>query len=201
LHTQREAAVRAAHPRLGGLILALSADPSTTTAWAKGAEGEQLVGRRLATLAEHGVASLHDRRIPGSLANIDHIALGPSGVFVIDAKRYAGQVRARPTGTVWRPGPDRLFVGRRDCTKLIAGMGRQVDAVSRALEDVGPVPIIPMLCFVEAEWPLIAKPLIIDGVWIGWRKAMAEVIIRPGPLTTEQVNAVATRLAKHLPPA
>ena len=31
---------------------------------------------------------MHDRRIRGTKANIDHIAIGPSGVWVIDAKRY-----------------------------------------------------------------------------------------------------------------
>ncbi len=40
---------------------------------------------------------LHDRRIPGSRANIDHIAIATSGVWVIDAKRYKGKVQvSRP---------------------------------------------------------------------------------------------------------
>jgi hypothetical protein len=34
------------------------------------------------------VAVLHDRRIPGSRANIDHIAIAATGVWVIDSKRY-----------------------------------------------------------------------------------------------------------------
>lgn len=37
----REAKVRAAHPRLGWMILALSSDPQSTTAWATGAVGEE----------------------------------------------------------------------------------------------------------------------------------------------------------------
>ncbi|MGN6132438.1 MAG: hypothetical protein ACTHOK_19050, partial [Nocardioidaceae bacterium] len=43
----REATVRAAHPRLGGVILALSSDPQSTTAWATGAVGEEKLGARL----------------------------------------------------------------------------------------------------------------------------------------------------------
>ncbi|HJQ41669.1 MAG TPA: nuclease-related domain-containing protein, partial [Jatrophihabitantaceae bacterium] len=94
-HGNREAAIRARHPRLGGLILALSDDPQSTRAWATGAEGE----RRVALAFEAaGIVALHDRRIPRSQANIDHIAISPSGVFVVDAKRYAGLVRKRDVG-------------------------------------------------------------------------------------------------------
>jgi hypothetical protein len=38
---------------------------------------------------------LHDCLIPGSRANIDHIAVGPTGIFTIETKNYAGTVRVR----------------------------------------------------------------------------------------------------------
>jgi hypothetical protein len=34
---------------------------------------------------------LHDRRIPGTRANIDHLAVTPTGVYVIDTKKYQGR--------------------------------------------------------------------------------------------------------------
>jgi hypothetical protein len=37
--------------------------------------------------------ALHDRRMPCSQANIDHIVLVPSGVWVIDSKRVRGRIR------------------------------------------------------------------------------------------------------------
>lgn len=83
----REARIRTAHPRIGGLVLALSDDPQSTTAWAVGARGEELLAKLLDGLVDEGVLTLHDRRIPGTQANIDHIAIAPSGVYVIDAKR------------------------------------------------------------------------------------------------------------------
>src|SRR4051812_22725653 len=72
---KRETRIREAHPRLGGLILAISDEPQSTTAWAKGARGEELLGRGLDTLSDRGVRTLHDRRIPRTKANIDHIAV------------------------------------------------------------------------------------------------------------------------------
>lgn len=40
---------------------------------------------------------LHDRRIPGSRANIDHIALAATGVWAIDTRRHVGELHvAKP---------------------------------------------------------------------------------------------------------
>lgn len=78
-------------------LLALSDDPQSTTAWAVGAQGEGLLAKRLDGLADQGVLTLHDPRIPGTRANIDHIAIAAPGVYVIDAKRY----KRRPA-CVWK---------------------------------------------------------------------------------------------------
>lgn len=61
---KREANVRAKHPRIGGLILALQPDPQSTTAWATGAEGKEKFGARLNAVVSDHVRVLHDRRIP-----------------------------------------------------------------------------------------------------------------------------------------
>ena len=41
---------------------------------------------------------LHDRAVPGGRANIDHIAVVPSGVWVIDTKHYRGRLEQRDLG-------------------------------------------------------------------------------------------------------
>ena len=63
--------------------------------------------------------------MPGSRANIDHLAVAPSGVHVIDAKRYKGKIEVR------KPffGDAKLFIGGRDKTKLVDGLERQAEAV------------------------------------------------------------------------
>lgn len=70
---KREARIRAEHPILGRLILALSDEPQSTRAWAAGARGEQVVAHWLDQLTPRGVLVLHDRRIPRTRANIDHL--------------------------------------------------------------------------------------------------------------------------------
>lgn len=149
---RREERIRSAHKRLGGLILAVSDDPQSTTAWSVGAAGEELLGARLDELAGDDVRVLHDRRVPRSSANIDLLAVTPTGAFVIDAKRYKGRSSLVVEGALIRPRVEKLMVGCRDRTKLVDGVLKQVQVV-RGIVGAG-VPARGVLCFVEADWPL-----------------------------------------------
>jgi len=95
--------------RIGGVVLALTEEPQSTRAWATGASGEE----KLATALD-GFSVLHDRRVPRTRGNIDHIVVAPAGVFVVDAKQYQGRIQIRNHGWFMRPD-ERLHVGRRDC--------------------------------------------------------------------------------------
>jgi hypothetical protein len=179
-HERREASVRARHKHLGGLLLALSADPQSTTAWATGAVGEQAIGQSLDKLREQGIAVLHDRRIPGTRANIDHLVISQAGVFVIDTKHYKGRVEQRDVGGFFRTDL-RLYVGGRDRTKLIAGMKPQVEVVRQALagRDVWrDVPVIAALLFMSDDnWSLLNfKPLRFGEVYALWGRALGKLI-------------------------
>jgi hypothetical protein len=91
---RREAKTRERHPRLGNLLLRVQSAPASETAWDTGAAGEEALAAHLAKTCPN-VIVLHDRRMPRSRANIDHLAVAPSGVFVIDAKRYTGKIEIR----------------------------------------------------------------------------------------------------------
>jgi Nuclease-related domain len=159
--------------RFGGLAVALSDERQTTKAWDRGAIGEERLGARLNALAGAGLAVLHDRRIPGSKANIDHIAITPGGIWVIDAKRYKGRPELKIEGGILRPRVERLLVGRRDCSKLVDGVLKQVDVVR---DLVGDVPVTGALCFVEADWPLIGGSFSTRGVHVLWPKRLAKLL-------------------------
>jgi hypothetical protein len=72
-----------------------------TRAWQRGAAGERHVARLLEPLVEHGWGVHHDLRVPGSKANIDHVVVGPPGIFVVDAKHYRGRLRLSHDGQLW----------------------------------------------------------------------------------------------------
>jgi hypothetical protein len=48
-------------------------------AWRRGAVGERRTARLLGQLERHEWAILQDLAVPGSPANIDHLAIGPGG--------------------------------------------------------------------------------------------------------------------------
>lgn len=200
---KREERVRAAHPRIGGFLLAISEEPQSTTAWAVGARGEALLGKGLDGLAPRGVHVLHDRRIPRTRANIDHIAVSSAGVFVIDAKRYKGRPTRQSVGGLFRPRVTLLMVGGRNQTKLVDGVHKQVALVRGALDAAGfaDVPVRGMLCFIESSWPLIGGSFVIDGVDVLWPKKAAEHLLAPGTLDEAMTDRVHRSLATAFPAA
>jgi hypothetical protein len=205
LSAQREANARQRYGRLGGIYLALTNESQSTRAWATGSRGERALGAYLEKLHnDSSIIVLHDRRIPGSRANIDHVAITRSGIFVIDAKNYTGKVQKINKGG-WFSTDLHLYVGRRDCTRLISGMTKQVEAVRAALaqpdaDDLTP-PIHPCLCFVDAEWSLFARPFTLAGVWIGWANALGARLTTAVPTGSAQTQAWARLITRSLPAA
>ena len=57
--------------------------------WNKGIIGESIVSNYLNQLPEEYVI-YNDVKFPGSYGNLDHIVIGPKGIFVIETKNYKG---------------------------------------------------------------------------------------------------------------
>jgi hypothetical protein len=198
-HDKREAILDQRFGRLSGLVKFLVDDPQSIRSWAKGSAGERELAEALQRRIGERAVLLHDRRIPRSSANIDHIAVASSGVWIIDAKTYKGRVEERDKGG-WFKVDQRLYVNGRDRTKLVGGLDKQRAAVLTALAGID-VKVHAALCFIEAEWSWFPKPFRIEGVWITWGKALSEMIAEPGPLSHDDVLRVANVLADSLPPA
>jgi hypothetical protein len=195
----REQRIRDKYPRLGGLIHALGDEPQSTTAWDKGARGEERLGKRLNELSSDRLHVLHDRRIPGSRANIDHLVVTPTGVYVIDPKRYAGRPHLRVEGGLLRPRVEKLIVGTRDCTKMVKGVLRQIDVVKGVIGEA--VPVHGVLCFIDSDWPLLGGSFTTGGVEVLWPKKLYPKLRTDGPFGIETVTEMHSRLASALPPA
>jgi len=155
-----------------------------------GIQGEQRVGEGLDNLKPHGYRVFHD--IQGDKFNIDHVVVGPTGVFVIETK-----TRSKPTGRKAKVKYD----GRR---VLVDGMApdrdpiKQVRAVSDYIRgiihrtDLNP-PIRPVVVF--PGWWVPERQSRKSQVWvlneqrlIGWLKEEAE------SLSPDEVTRIATLL-------
>jgi hypothetical protein len=196
---KREERILAKHPKLGGLILALSDERQSTTAWDVGAAGEERLGQGLDRLGSETVRLLHDRRIPKSRANIDHLAVTASGVYVIDAKKYRGRPHLKVEGGLLRPREERLLIGSRDCTKLVDGVLKQVGVV-RGLLDID-FPVHGVLCFVEADWPLIGGTFTTRGVQALWPRKLYPQLEAEGSFAADAIAKTHRKLAGALPAA
>lgn len=185
---------------LGRVVLALTEEPASTKAWASGAAGEEALGRALDGLAD--VTVLHDRQVPRTRGNIDHLVIAPAGIFVVDAKNHRGLVAVRDRGGFFRTDL-RLYVGGRDHSDLADGMGWQVDAVrvtlavSRLAELA---PVTPVLCFTRADWPWFRPPTSFRGVRLEGPTSLRRLVCGPRVIGAETVAALVRIVATAFPP-
>jgi Nuclease-related domain len=109
--------------------------PSTQArAWQRGATGERHTARLLDRLGRDGYVSFHDLTTPDSHANLDHLVLGPSGVFVIDSKQWTGHVHQSADGLVWH--------NHYRLDRTLATIRWQAETLGRLLG----VPVAPLVC-------------------------------------------------------
>ena len=176
-------------------------EPQPIAAWKTGAEGEEKLAKILQRrLANTDVTVLHDRRMP-SKANIDHVAVGPGGVTVIDAKNLQGAIRVVSEGGLLSPRVRVLRVGGRDRTSLLDGVERQVKSVEAALasEGLSDVPVRGALCFVNTDGlPMLSLPDI-RGILLVGPRAAVKLAARPGDLDVPSVNDLLAFLAQRFP--
>lgn len=80
LHNKREAHIDAKFGRFAGVIKFLTDDPQSITAWKKGSVGERKLAASLNENLGDRAILLHDRRVPRTKGNIDHLVVAGSGV-------------------------------------------------------------------------------------------------------------------------
>lgn len=181
--------------KVGSVAAALTPTPQHVKAWNQGAVGERKVGAKIdRVVSRHGVA-LHDRLVPGTKANIDHIIVTRHGIWVVDAKNYSGTPKRRNKGSWWRP-KHRLYVGPCDQTSLIDGVKKQLKVVSRYAPNI---PVRGCLSFVQADITTLPRSFKIDGITI-MRAGQLRSQIFAGPkiMTDAEVAAAAKQLNKYL---
>ena len=135
----------------------------------RGAEGERRVAAILDNLPDD-FAVFHDLQLPApSRSNVDHLVIGPHGVFTVDSKNFT-----YPVTLGVGKGADRLWTGRSpirlEATKW------ETSVVS----DLIGLPVDPFMCVFSPSLPLPVFDF--DGV----------KICHPNKLVTELVNATST---------
>jgi hypothetical protein len=141
--------------------------------WSRGAEGEEVVGRILEGLSPAGWHVLHD--VSFGRGNIDHVVVGPGGVFSVETKSHPG---------------------RRSVDRLDPKMLAQAYAEKKTLETVIEIEVQPLLVFSRA-YLIESMPAKRQGVTILPARMLDGFFARRRPmLSAEQAAGVHRRLAQ-----
>jgi hypothetical protein len=178
-------------PRLGLLLGGLPATaagwglrfrPSPdAVAWRRGAAGERRTARLLSHLERHGWAVLHDLALPRSQANIDHLVIGPGGVFTIDSKQYRGRLQLDPAGRLWH--------GRYSLAPALRAVSFEADQAAQVLPDPG-VAVVPVVAVHGSQVPW--GKVVSDGVPVLAATRLPSLLrALPAVLGPERVAALA----------
>lgn len=158
----------------------------------KGARGEERVARLLATLSDsydvfHGVATGE------GAGDLDHVVVGPCGVYVIETKNWTGRIEV---------ADGRILVGGREPDRPpLDQVARAANALRVWVRESGgeDVPVHPVVCFVADDH--LAAPVGVGGVLVcGARHLRALIQERTdGALSPVAQARLATALRARLP--
>jgi hypothetical protein len=169
-----------------GFLLRFRVSPETT-AWRRGAKGEQRTAGRLRRLGR-GWTVFHDLVIPGSRANADHLVIGSPGVFLIDSKHYRGRLTLTPEGSLW--------YGHHPLTGVLGTVRWEAAVLSQALGTT----VTPMLCVHGAQLPW--GELMAEGIPVLVADRVAVTLRALPPLLEEvQVSLLTEQVQRQLYPA
>ena len=163
--------------------------------WMIGHKTERQVAGTLAPLSACGYTFLHDRGWPGakrgSRAQIDHVLVGPGGVFVVDTKGWKDVTVAG----------GRIFRGQADVTDDLAGLADVGVSTEAALVELGLAPGEVRVVVVLAGSAMDPVPLASLGglVVVGERRASAFINGFGRRLTDRQLGVVLGAVNTHFP--
>ncbi|WP_245642676.1 nuclease-related domain-containing protein [Nonomuraea candida] len=167
---------------------------SSVPAWRRTSVAERRTEAQLRKLERSGYRTLHARAIPGSEAQIDHLVVGPTGVYAVDSEKWDKRLPVRvQMGKKLFHGPfdmkPRLTEAKWEATeasKLISeSFGREI-AVVPSLAIYGP--------------PVPWKIMSIRGVDVyQGERARKWITKRERALTTAEIDRIYSIAAEVLP--
>jgi Nuclease-related domain len=149
--------------------------------WRRQAAMQRRAAAVLLPLAEDGYLVLHDVALPGWLDGLDHLVVGPTGVWVV------GSWQGR-----------RLLPGGNPPPAIVRGLRGRAGAVAETLEGWARVPVRALLC-VHGPWPM--APRATDGVGVAAPGQLARVVRSSRAATAEDLEQATIRLLEVLRPA
>jgi hypothetical protein len=174
---------------------------STVEAWQKASAAERKTERQLRNLAKNGYEVLHARAVPRddegvSDGRIDHLVIGPSGVYAIDSEKWDKRLPVRTLSH------RKLFHGPINKKDRLDEARWEADQASKIISaQVGfEVPVQPSVAIYGPAIPWKVMRVRDVDVYSGGR-AKSYLRRRPTILTTTDVERISRAAEQSLPPA
>jgi len=161
------------------------ANKTAERAWRMGARGERFSGWLLDRLPE-GWHVFHDVPVGERGANIDHLVIGPAGVFTVNTKNLRGKIWVAPR-TLLVNGRKRDYL-----PKAVREAGRASRLLGEALRR--PIAVTPVLSIIADEWTVKERPT--DVIVATPRGVKRLLLDRGGTLSAREVDEIADAAAK-----
>lgn len=184
---QEEWAAYAARRPVASKVALLFGLRTPDRSWAVGAAGEREVGRRLERLTRSGWHILHSVPIGNRGSDIDHLLIGPAGVFCINTKNHSN-------ANVWVSEKVIMVNGQKQ--PYLRNSRTEGERVSRILTRA-------------TGWDIKAKPVIVvmarrytersrpADVWIVGRRQTPRAFERLEPIYSSEAVETIYRIARN----
>lgn len=166
--------------------------------WRTGAHGERRTAAALAPLRRHGWILFHD--LPwgraGGQRNLDHVVVGPGGVYLLDTKWLGGTALVEE---------DVVRLIRKDDPGNSYSMDRlapSIRARAAALKQEIAQPELRWVQGVVVFWNDLRPPVVNDGnpVYVSGERLREWLLGRPHELDEHQIRRIAQTLAQGFAP-
>jgi hypothetical protein len=158
--------------------------PPEALYWDKGARGERRTAEAIEPLLSRGFVILYGRLMPDGRGDIDSIAIGSTGVFVIETKNLSGAVEVVN---------GKLFVKDHDRQAMVAQVYREAFAVQQIVGELlapANIMVVPILCIHGTRTPMFDKT--VGGVRLASGGRLASLVTSgPQKLDADLVQKIA----------
>jgi hypothetical protein len=164
---------------------------ASASVWRRQAATQRRTAGALRPLEREGQLVLHDVTLPGWSASLDHLVVGPTGVWVIQSWQGAR--------LPWLPGGRSSWPARGPMAGPLSELRWEAAAIADLLAGGSLIPVPPLLCIHGGALPQADRS--VEGVQVVTHRQVAEIIRQGSRLQPKDVEHATARALELLRPA
>ena len=163
---------------------------ASASAWRRQAAAQRRTASALQPLEQRGDLVLHDVTLPGWPASLEHLVIGSTGVWVIQAWHHSQPSQKHTATSPWQ--------ARGATVYPLPKLRWQAAVFADTLASGVLLPVRPLLCVPSGR---LADSRSVEDVTVATTRRLVDVIRQGAPLPASDVEQVTTRALELLRPA